>query len=187
MGCRINSSLEPPILCQVPAKKPSFRTKTIAFAFSSYAPNEGDAVSTTSKSKSIEFESQLPKTNAYSVGFKTLGACKLGISRYPNFEYDAEGGTGTGTGTKLADGNEISVSFDIETLYIPSLTSATTKFLGLPLPPFLKIDIVPQLFQGNINQESGQVIKLYICFTFMRKGAKICIFLIHAFGFRRLT
>ncbi|XVF54056.1 hypothetical protein PTKIN_Ptkin05aG0150500 [Pterospermum kingtungense] len=152
MGCRMNP-LEPPILCQIPARKPCFRTKTIAF--SSYAPNKGEAVSTTSKS----IESQLPKADAYSVSFKTLGACKLGISRYPDFEYDAEGGTGTGTGTatKLADGNELSVSFDLKTLYVPPLTSATTKFLGLPLPPVLKIDIVPQLFQGNINPESGQV------------------------------
>ena len=146
MGCKMNS-LEPPILCQVPARKSSFRTKTIGF--SSYAPNKGEAVTTTSKS----IETQLPKTEVYSVSFKTLGACKLGISRYPDFEYDAEGGTGTGTGTKLTDGNELSVSFELKTLYIPPLTGATTKFLGLPLPPLLKINIVPQLFQGNINQE----------------------------------
>ncbi|XVF09781.1 hypothetical protein REPUB_Repub07fG0125800 [Reevesia pubescens] len=150
MGCKINS-LEQPILCQVPARKPGFRTKTIAF--SSYAPKKGDAVSTLFNS----IETQLPKTHLYSVSFKTLGACKLGISRYPDFEYNAEGGTGTGTATKITDGNELSVSFDLKTLYIPPLTSATTKFLGLPLPPFLKIDIVPQLFQGNINQESGKV------------------------------
>jgi len=37
------------------------------------------------------------------------------------------------------------------------LTSGTTKFLGLPLPPFLKIDIVPELFQGTIDQDSGKV------------------------------
>jgi hypothetical protein len=27
----------------------------------------------------------------------------------------------------------------------------------LPLPPFLKIDIVPETFKGSINQESGKV------------------------------
>ncbi|RYR08847.1 hypothetical protein Ahy_B05g076674 [Arachis hypogaea] len=27
----------------------------------------------------------------------------------------------------------------------------------LPLPPFLKIDIVPEAFQGTINRESGKV------------------------------
>ncbi|OMO85986.1 hypothetical protein CCACVL1_09881 [Corchorus capsularis] len=111
-----------------------------------------EAVSTT---KSIE--TQQPKTDVLTVSFKTLGACKLGISRYPDFEYNAQGGTGAGTGSKTKAGNEISVNFDIKTLYIPPLSSATTKFLGLPLPPLLKIDIVPQLFQGNINQESGKV------------------------------
>ncbi|GMI99574.1 hypothetical protein like AT5G62140 [Hibiscus trionum] len=145
MACKLNS-LEPPILCRLPAGTPSvFRAKTIAF--SSYAPNKGDAVST-----------RLPKADTFSVSFKTLGACKLGISRYPDFEYNAGGGTGTGTGSKVADdADELSVDFDVETLYIPPLTSSTTKFLGLPLPPFLKIDIVPQLFQGKINPESGKV------------------------------
>lgn len=53
---------------------------------------------------------------------------------------------------------ETSVEFDVNTLYIPPLTSSTTKFLGLPLPPFLKIAIVPEIFRGIINVESGKVI-----------------------------
>ncbi|KAJ0733266.1 hypothetical protein HanPI659440_Chr11g0406411 [Helianthus annuus] len=48
-------------------------------------------------------------------------------------------------------------SIDVTTLYIPPLTTATTKFLGLPLPPFLKIAIVPEIFRGIINRESGKV------------------------------
>ncbi|KAE8664007.1 pentatricopeptide repeat-containing protein [Hibiscus syriacus] len=143
LGCK-TISMEPPILCRLPAGTPtSFRKKTIAF--SSYAPDKGGgAVST---------------ADTYTISFKTLGACKLGISRYPDFEYNAVGGTGTGTASKVDDdgAGELSVDFDIETLYIPPLTTSTTKFLGLPLPPFLKIDIVPQLFQGNINQDSGKV------------------------------
>lgn len=91
--------------------------------------------------------------------FQTLPACKLGISRYPDFDYNAQGGSGTATGTKngvdLPD--KITVSFDLQSLYIPPLSSATTRFLGLPLPPFLKIDIVPELFQGTIVEETGQV------------------------------
>ncbi|KAJ4956136.1 hypothetical protein NE237_012919 [Protea cynaroides] len=101
---------------------------------------------------------QPEKPGPYSVEFMTLKACKLGISRYPNFEYNAEGGRGTGTGIKNdSSPNEISVSFDLQTLYIPPLTSETTRFLGLPLPPFLKIDIVPELFHGTINEETGKV------------------------------
>ncbi|CAK7337180.1 unnamed protein product [Dovyalis caffra] len=146
MGCKINTS-NPPILLKFSTTKPTQRIRAIAF--SSYSPNQPDSISSTT----------LPKPDVYTVNFKTLGGCKLGISRYPDFEYNAHGGTGTGTGTKTKDGdlNTISVSFDLKTLYIPPLTSGTTTFLGLPLPPFLKIDIVPELFQGTIDQDSGKV------------------------------
>ncbi|KAF9598902.1 hypothetical protein IFM89_032756 [Coptis chinensis] len=66
-------------------------------------------------------------------------------------------GLGTRTGTKSGTFEEISVSFDLQTLYIPPLNSATTRFLGLPLPPLLKIDIVPELFQGTIDEDTGKV------------------------------
>ncbi|KAG6413933.1 hypothetical protein SASPL_126648 [Salvia splendens] len=102
-----------------------------------------------------------------NVNFKTLGACKLGISRYPDFSYNAAGGAGSGTATKLPDGN-VSVEFDVEKLYVPPLSTATTTFLGLPLPPFLKIDVLPRVFRGEINQESGKVDLKFIaefCFS----------------------
>lgn len=92
----------------------------------------------------------------YNVEFKSMRDCKLGISRYPDFEYDAQGGYGFGTGECDSNG-QILVSFDIRKLYIPPLTSGTTKFLGLPLPPPFRIDIEPQVFQGTINPESGKV------------------------------
>ncbi|KAK6118058.1 hypothetical protein DH2020_048223 [Rehmannia glutinosa] len=106
-------------------------------------------------------QTQIPKSDVYNVKFKTLGACKLGISRYPDFEYNADGGSGFGTATKILESTDsngvVSVDFDVKEVYIPPLSSATTKFLGLPLPPFLKIDIVPEAFQGKIDQESGKV------------------------------
>lgn len=89
--------------------------------------------------------------------FKTFEACKLGISRYPDFVYNAKGGSGTGTGKRIESSEEIAVDFDLEKLYIPPLTSATAKFLGLPLPPFLKIDVVPELLRGYVSQETGKV------------------------------
>ncbi|KAJ6889388.1 hypothetical protein NC652_030233 [Populus alba x Populus x berolinensis] len=147
MGSKINTP-SPPVLFKFSTRKPSHRIKAIAF--SSYSPDQPESVSSTT----------LPKPNVYTVNFKTLGGCKLGISRYPDFEYNAQGGTGTGTCTKAKDSSElntVSVSFDMKTLYIPPLTSGTTKFLGLPLPPFLKIDIVPELFEGTIDQDSGKV------------------------------
>ncbi|KFK27945.1 hypothetical protein AALP_AA8G451700 [Arabis alpina] len=110
---------------------------------------------------------QLPSNNnLYNVSFKTIGTGKLGISRYPDFEYSPHGGSGTGTATKItindenkasSKNSELSVSFDVGTLYIPPLTNQTTKFLGFPLPPFLKIDISPEIFQGTIDTESGKV------------------------------
>lgn len=148
-GCRLINSSKPPILYQFNTRKPS-RLETRALAFSSYKPEQEETISTATKTSS---------NVAATVEFKTLESCKLGISRYPDFEYDARGGTGTAFGAKRDsdEDKEVSVSFDLKSLYIPPLTSETTKFLGLPLPPRLKIDIVPQIFQGNINQESGQV------------------------------
>ncbi|RDY10748.1 hypothetical protein CR513_04681 [Mucuna pruriens] len=152
MSCKINY-LRSPLPCKLCTKKPKVRRRsTIFFSFSSSEKQ----LKTISTSTSIE----TPTTEAYSVSFKTEKGCKLGISRYPDFEYDAEGGGGTGIGAKVTQNpanNDLPVSFDLETLYIPPLTSSTTKFLGLPLPPFLKIDIVPEALQGSINQESGKV------------------------------
>ncbi|CAN0891649.1 hypothetical protein LINGRAHAP2_LOCUS17106 [Linum grandiflorum] len=99
----------------------------------------------------------LASTSSYNVSFRTLSACKLGISRYPDFDYNANGGTGTGSSSSIATKSNISVEFDLETLYIPPLTQETTRFLGLPLPPGLKIDIVPVSFNGMISQDSGKV------------------------------
>ena len=157
MFCKLNSS-NPPFLCKFQTKSPKLGQKTVGCSSSSSSNDQKQQLTTAAT------ETQVLKADAYSVKFRTLGACKLGISRYPDFEYDAGGGRGSGSGTKVTDGelnDEISVSFDIKTLYIPPLSSATTRFLGLPLPPFLKIEIAPELFQGSIDRESGKV--NYIC------------------------
>ncbi|KAL2527211.1 hypothetical protein Adt_12265 [Abeliophyllum distichum] len=148
MGYQIQC-LNPQLSYRIPTIQPNLRTHNTIALFSSYK-------NLNVEQKTTLTETKVPKSDAYSVKFKTLGGCKLGISRYPDFEYDAQGGTGTGTGTKIMDA-EISVDFDMKTLYIPPLSTATTKFLGLPLPPFLRIDIVPEFLGGSINQESGQV------------------------------
>ncbi|CAN7046099.1 hypothetical protein IGI04_008545 [Brassica rapa subsp. trilocularis] len=138
------------------------------------SPNQIKLVSNSLSSKPNT--TQLP-SNLYTVSFKTIGTGKLSISRYPDFEYSPQGGSGSGTARCIdADGcdknrtsnSELSVSFDVGTLYIPSLTNQTTKFLGLPLPPFLKIDIAPEMFQGTIDQDSGKVeleFTAKFCFT----------------------
>ncbi|GAB4858660.1 hypothetical protein Ancab_010132 [Ancistrocladus abbreviatus] len=147
-------SLNPAFLCRniIPINVPYLRIQ---------------AQTSSSPSPSLSTPPSFSSSSYYRVEFKTLEGCKLGISRYPDFEYSAEGGVGTGKGKLVADhadddddndrNGEILVDFDVGSLYIPPLTAATTKFLGLPLPPFLKIDIVPQIFQGKINKESGKV------------------------------
>ncbi|CAI8593601.1 unnamed protein product [Vicia faba] len=153
MSSKINFS-NPPIPCKFHTKKPNLlKRNTIIFSSFSSSEKQQKTISTTVETPSND-------NKAYTINFKTKSACKLGISRYPDFEYDAEGGIGNGLGAKATqnqDNNDILVSFDLQTLYIPSLTSSTTKFLGLSLPPFLRIDIVPEAFQGTIDQESGKV------------------------------
>ncbi|CAN4080777.1 unnamed protein product [Withania somnifera] len=109
------------------------------------------------ESTGVVTETPIPRTSTYNVDFKTFEACKLGISRYPDFVYNAQGGCGIGTGKRIESSDEIWIDFDLKKLYIPPLTSTTTKFLGLPLPPFLTIDVEPKLLRGYINQETGKV------------------------------
>ncbi|MCO5600701.1 hypothetical protein L7F22_054816 [Adiantum nelumboides] len=90
------------------------------------------------------------------IEIRTLRDCKLGIAMYPDFVYNAEGGGGPGSAEELPDGR-LAVNFDIESLYIPTVEWRTTKFLGLPLPPFLCIQVVPQLLKGYIDRSRGKV------------------------------
>lgn len=162
MSSKINFS-SPPIPCKFHTKKPNpLKRNTVIFSSFSSSEKQQKIISTIIETPSND-------NKAYTINFKTKSACKLGISRYPDFEYDAEGGIGNGFGAKAKnqdDNDIILVSFDLETLYIPSLTSSTTKFLGLSLPPFLRIDIVPEAFHGSINQESGKV--SYMCRGFIK-------------------
>ncbi|KAL5567794.1 hypothetical protein UlMin_024369 [Ulmus minor] len=153
MGSKVSPS-NPLILSKFSTKRQRFNPKIITFSSASNTQNQQGPIST-STSTQTQRESE-----PYKVNFRTLGASKLGIARYPNFEYNAQGGKGTGSASKVEDsdlGDEILVCFDLKTLYIPPLTSSTTKFLGLPLPPFLKIEIDPELFQGSIDKNSGKV------------------------------
>ncbi|XP_052144367.1 uncharacterized protein LOC127763643 [Oryza glaberrima] len=101
---------------------------------------------------------QEAQAGTFSVEFRTRDGCRLGISRYPDFAYNAQGGRGVGVvASSGEDSGMVLVEFDVSSLYIPAMSGATTKFLGLPLPPFLKIDILPEALRGNIDPTSGQV------------------------------
>ena len=89
---------------------------------------------------------------------KSLDGCRLAIGKYPSFSYNAYGGGGKATLLPNQKRNLLHISFSPETFSIPPLTSQTTKFLSLPLPPGFKIKMYMEQLEGTIDQNSGQVL-----------------------------
>ena len=89
---------------------------------------------------------------------KSLKGCRLKIGAYPSFTYNACGGGGKATLHPSKDQNILCISFSPKTFSIPPLTSQTTKFLSLPLPPGLKIDMSLDKLEGTIDMNSGEVL-----------------------------
>ena len=89
---------------------------------------------------------------------KSLEGCRLTIGSYPPFTYNAYGGGGKATLLPIQKNNLLHVSFASKTFSIPPLTSRTTKFLSLPLPPGLKIEMSMDKLEGTIDKISGEVL-----------------------------
>ena len=89
---------------------------------------------------------------------KSLEGCRLTIGSYPPFTYNAYGGGGKPTVIPSQKNNLLHVSFSSETFSIPPLTSRTTKFLSLPFPPGLKIEMSMDKLEGTIDKKSGEVL-----------------------------
>ena len=89
---------------------------------------------------------------------KSLEGCRLEIGSYPPFYYNACGGGGKGTLLSSQKNNILYLRFSSKTFSIPPLTSQTTKFLSLPLPPGLKIKMSMDQLEGTINKKSGEVL-----------------------------
>lgn len=87
---------------------------------------------------------------------RTRKGCGLGVSRYPDFVYNAEGGGGSGNALQMPDGRW-HVQFDASEVTIPAVGYNTTTLLGVPLPPPIRIDIVPDMLQGIVDRDSGKV------------------------------
>jgi hypothetical protein len=86
----------------------------------------------------------------------TLAGCGLVIGGYPRFRYNALGGQALGEVAQA--GQDLKrVQFPANTIRIPDLNWRTTRFLGLPLPPGLKIGIQPEQLAGQIQTSTGQV------------------------------
>jgi hypothetical protein len=87
----------------------------------------------------------------------TESGCALAIGPFPRFRYDGRGGGGPGlTAEPEAEGWRELV-FDPASLCIPALSSRTTRMLGLPLPPGLRIAIAPERLEGRWHPASGTV------------------------------
>ncbi len=74
---------------------------------------------------------------------RTLSDCKLAVSVYPTFSYNAAGGGGSGS---VSPGNDglLRLTFDPSSLDIPAINYQHASILGVPIPPPLNIAIVPQ-------------------------------------------
>ena len=89
---------------------------------------------------------------------KSLEGCRLKIGKYPSFSYNAYGGGGKGILVPSREKNIQYLSFSSKTFSIPPLTSKTTKFLALPLPPGFKIEMYMDQLEGTIDKNSGEVL-----------------------------
>ncbi len=89
---------------------------------------------------------------------KSLEGCRLKIGKYPAFNYNAYGGGGKATLLPNQKNNLLHISFSSKTFSIPPLTSKTTRFLSLPLPPGFMIEMSMDHLEGTINQNSGEVL-----------------------------
>ena len=89
---------------------------------------------------------------------KSLEGCRLTIGSYPPFSYNAYGGGGKAKVIPSQKNNLLHVSFSSETFSIPPLTSRTTKFLSVPFPPGLKIEMSMDKLEGTIDKKSGEVL-----------------------------
>ena len=89
---------------------------------------------------------------------RSLEGCRLQIGKFPPFTYNAYGGGGKATLHKNKKNNLLHISFSPKTFSIPSLTSKTTRFLFLPLPPGFKIKMSMDRLAGTIDENSGEVL-----------------------------
>ena len=89
---------------------------------------------------------------------KSLEGCRLAIGSYPPFEYNARGGGGEANLLSTEIDTIKRISFTPETFSIPPLTSQTTKFLSIPLPPGIKIEMLMDKLEGSIDLKNGDVV-----------------------------
>ncbi len=103
----------------------------------------------------------------------SLEGCRLKIGKYPPFTYNAYGGGGTAKLLPNHKNNLLCISFSSQRFSIPPLTSKTTKFLSLPLPPGYKIEMFMDQLEGTIDSKSGEVLLNFESKFLFRIGAML--------------
>ncbi|KAL3681710.1 hypothetical protein R1sor_024666 [Riccia sorocarpa] len=114
------------------------------------------ATGTSPKVATADDQIQCTGSECGTVQLLTLNGCGLGVARYPDFVYNAGGGGGSGVAQELSDGRTL-LQFDPLKLKIPPVNTSTTTLLGLPMPPGLKIEIVPKSLEGYLERRTGKV------------------------------
>jgi hypothetical protein len=81
----------------------------------------------------------------------------LGVSSWPDFDYDASGATTLGVveppDPKHPDA--LRLRFDVRTFEGPPVCGRTTRVFGVPLPPGVRIDITPLSLHGWLDPKTG--------------------------------
>jgi len=92
---------------------------------------------------------------------RSLDGCQLAIGSYPPFNYDASGGGGIATLLSTEKEHILHISFASKTFSIPPLSSKTTKFLSLPLPLGLKIEMSMDKLEGTVDKNTGEILLIF--------------------------
>ena len=87
----------------------------------------------------------------------SLDGCKLKIGSYPEFSYNASGGGGEASVVFDEKKNITLIKFNPDTFQIPDLDNKSTRFLGLPLPLGIKVQMVMKKLEGSINNANGHI------------------------------
>jgi len=106
------------------------------------------------------------------VQLTTASCCSLAIGGFPRFSYDASGGGGSGLLLPLDAKGRRHLHFPAGGLCIPPLNGRTGRFLGLPLPPGLQIQILPQRLEGWLDPVSGAV-QLHFQARFLFRASRL--------------
>ncbi len=89
---------------------------------------------------------------------RSLNGCRLAIGYFPYFSYNAKNGGGKAIIICSEKENILNLKFIPQDFSIPPLTYQTTRFLGIPLPPGLKIEMNMDKLDGTLNKRSGEVL-----------------------------